>query len=401
MLSCRPHRRPGALASVLVVILCGLLSSCSIHRADPGDSRSSPAVISSTEAQTPSGSLETRSAIDRRSVAQPELLCSLTRSRCMGRCPAYSVEVMDDGTVTYRGKSGVRTAGEQRATLGDAELKELVSVFTDARFFQLMDAYTYHDTTDFPSVTVALSRDGRVKKVRHYLGDFLAPPSLERLEWRIDKMLNTSQWVGDKPGGVAGTTRMESRPKVGVLANAATDAKEVLVTLIENTSVLSGAVLIVSTEEAYTGRLRVKSIASGTCACVVEDIEPGSALLAGQLVWASPPPAPELAPTSDPAEQFDEALADHDGITQVGRVTEVTDKVLVAERQPEGAASRDGRPRYLKSVRVGDRFDVISGSDYAGRIKVIALLSSESFRCEVIVASPRGVKVGDVIVSGL
>ena len=327
----------------------------------------------------------------------------MTRSPCMGRCPAYSVEVMDDGTVTYRGNSGVRIRGEQRMTLGDAELTALVGAFTEARFFRLMDAYTYHDTTDFPSATVTFSQDGRVKTVRHYRGDVLTPPSLEKLEWHIDKIINTSQWVGDTPGGVAGTTRMESRPEIGVLAKASTDAQEALVTLKENASVSPGTVLIVSTEEAYTGRLRVKSIAAGTCACLIEDVEPGATLQAGQLVWASPPAVPEPASAREPAEHFEDAPAQSEGVTQVGRVIELMEKVLVAERLSEGAESRAGRARYSKPVRVGDRFDVISisGADYAGRIKVIALLSSESFRCEVIVSTPRGVKIGDVIVSGL
>ena len=139
---------------------------------------------------------QSRPRFVRRKGGTPELLCSLARSACFGACPEYRVEVMDDGTVRYRGSSNVEVKGDQTATLTDAQVQSLIDAFVDARYFELLDAYDAEDWTDFPTVTTSFRIAGRAKSIKHYLRDLLAPRSLFALENRIDEILDTKRWVG-------------------------------------------------------------------------------------------------------------------------------------------------------------------------------------------------------------
>jgi len=228
---------------------------------------------------------ESRPVFVRRKGGTPEVLFSLARSVCFGECPEYRVEVVDDGTVRYRGSSHVEVKGDQTATLTDAQVQSLIDAFVDARYFELLDAYDAEDWTDFPSVTTSFRIAGRTKTIKHYLRDVLAPRSLFALENRIDEILDTKRWVGANSLGPAATTHVGGPSQVGLVEAFEASTKSVVVKVSAPERVVIGASMVVSTEKAYVGRIRIFRVAKDLAFGELEHIEQGVEIQAGQIVW--------------------------------------------------------------------------------------------------------------------
>jgi uncharacterized protein DUF6438 len=124
-----------------------------------------------------------------------DLVIALERTACRGTCPIYKLTVEGNGTVIYEGQDFVQVKGKQTASLSQAQIQDLVSVFEQAEFFTLTD-YTHEDTTDSPSVITSITLNGKTKTVNHYYGDKSAPQELFDLESKIDEITNSKQRTG-------------------------------------------------------------------------------------------------------------------------------------------------------------------------------------------------------------
>ena len=123
----------------------------------------------------------------------------LSRTMCFGACPAYAVEILGDGTVTWHGGSNVATLGNASATVAKADVRALYRAFRRADFFWLYDSYRA-PITDLPTYTVTISYDGHVKSVADYAGLSAGMPrAVVDLEAMIDKVANTQQWIKPAP----------------------------------------------------------------------------------------------------------------------------------------------------------------------------------------------------------
>jgi hypothetical protein len=123
------------------------------------------------------------------------VIISLERGPCFGTCPVYKVTLYGDGTVRYDGKDHVRVRGSQTAVIAPDKVKELAEEIERSGFFSTREAYTEVSVTDAPSVVLYAAVDGKMKKVRHYLGDFKAPKALETIEDRIDEVAGAGRWT--------------------------------------------------------------------------------------------------------------------------------------------------------------------------------------------------------------
>jgi hypothetical protein len=128
--------------------------------------------------------------------ADAEFEIQLQRTACYGTCPIYQVTINQAGEVVYIGNSFVDFTGEHRSVISQDELSELRRAFERIDFFSLKDSYTDMGATDFPSAIVSLTVNGREKVIDHYHGDFNAPEELSKLESEIDRVANTTQWIG-------------------------------------------------------------------------------------------------------------------------------------------------------------------------------------------------------------
>lgn len=94
------------------------------------------------------------------------------------QCPDYSITLSGDGTVTYEGRSGVRTIGARTHTIAPDEFRQLLTAFLQADFFSLRDRYdsiTHADGTvtimgDVATTTIEVSIGDETKRVRYFYG---------------------------------------------------------------------------------------------------------------------------------------------------------------------------------------------------------------------------------------
>ena len=128
-------------------------------------------------------------------VTQEELVITLERTACFGKCPVYSLMIKGNGTVIYAGVDFVKTKGIQETTISMDAINQLVTEFEKADYFSLNDSYTAFGMSDMPSANTSISIGGKTKAINHYLGDRSAPEQLTELENRIDEIVNSAQWI--------------------------------------------------------------------------------------------------------------------------------------------------------------------------------------------------------------
>lgn len=127
------------------------------------------------------------------------VLITLERTPCFGACPAYKLTLHGDGSVVYQGQSNVAVEGRHEAAISPEKVQELLAEFERVDYYSFKNEYhdPFASMTDFPTTITSLTRDGRRKTVRHYHGDMSAPGELTALEFKIDEIANSAQWVED------------------------------------------------------------------------------------------------------------------------------------------------------------------------------------------------------------
>lgn len=123
----------------------------------------------------------------------------LARSWCYGGCPAYVVDVTEDGSVIYEGTSSVAVSGRFQDRIPPTAVAALVGLFDRAGFFSLRDEYS----ASFPdgvAYTISLTVDGRTKTVRDYEGQTVGMPAIvTELQDAIDRTAGTAKFVKGAP----------------------------------------------------------------------------------------------------------------------------------------------------------------------------------------------------------
>lgn len=119
-----------------------------------------------------------------------EVLFSLQRTPCFGRCPTYRVEVRADGTVRFQGERHVRVTEPVETKLEAADLAKLVARLEQSGFAGWSD-FTNTQVSDMATVVLTF----RGKTLRHYLGDEKAPDALTELERDVEAIIGTARWV--------------------------------------------------------------------------------------------------------------------------------------------------------------------------------------------------------------
>ncbi len=127
-----------------------------------------------------------------------DLIIRLQRTPCFGTCPAYMMTVNAKGEVNFFGQDHVEAKGQNKGRIGEEKIRQLIGEFKQADFFNLADNYTSKNClTDNPTVRTTLLINGKTKKIEHDRG-CEAPPGLTGLEDKIDEIVGTQKWIGDK-----------------------------------------------------------------------------------------------------------------------------------------------------------------------------------------------------------
>jgi len=131
-------------------------------------------------------------------------LVFLERWECFGSCPAYSLSISGDGTVSYFGMAYVNVKGQASKQVSVDDVQALVDEMLAADYFNLSvsEDCPAGMLSDAPGATTSLTFHGQAHAVEHYHGDLCAPASLRRLEDAIDNFADISAWIEcDTPGG--------------------------------------------------------------------------------------------------------------------------------------------------------------------------------------------------------
>jgi hypothetical protein len=161
-------------------------------------------------------------------------------STCMGTCPAYTVRIGADGSVTWKGEAYVAAKGLRRTTLAPAVARDLLEKFRSAEFWALCGSYS-RNVTDSASTEVKVRIGGRLKNVSEYAGS--APALVGDLEFLIGQVANTHYWKHGDPATEPITRLAQDAyiPKPGVTplmrAAARNDTKKMQELLKDNADV--------------------------------------------------------------------------------------------------------------------------------------------------------------------
>jgi len=123
--------------------------------------------------------------------AQDPVRITMTRSTCFGVCPAYTVTMRGDGSVTYEGIAHVRVTGKQAWSIDPVAVLTLARDIETAGFFEMKDEYTAL-VSDLPTTTVTVTKGARSKTIREFYG---APEALKQIQARIDAVSGVRGYV--------------------------------------------------------------------------------------------------------------------------------------------------------------------------------------------------------------
>jgi hypothetical protein len=138
----------------------------------------------------------TRRSIDamlqRKEQPKPEISeVGIERTRCYGRCPAYTFIVRSNGTFRYVGRSDVPHIGEFTGKLPAYEFDRLALFIRDSGFMEFEDEYTAA-VTDSPTTYTTVVMNGKRKLIRNYAHS--GPSKLWAIEELIDGLLAHAAW---------------------------------------------------------------------------------------------------------------------------------------------------------------------------------------------------------------
>ena len=124
------------------------------------------------------------------------LRIALTRTACFGTCPAYTIEIQGNETITYQGRSNVAILGKREGKITAQMVREHFARFRAAEFFSLRDYYVA-EITDYPTYVISIAFDGNRKVVGDYAGYRVGMPVVVReLEYSVDWYADSKRWVG-------------------------------------------------------------------------------------------------------------------------------------------------------------------------------------------------------------
>lgn len=93
------------------------------------------------------------------------LFATIDRGWCFGTCPVYKVEIFNDGTVLYHGKSNVEKEGDFIGQISSKKMKTLLDIAKRIKYSGFEAQYD-NNISDIPTCTTSIVIDGKRTKVQ-------------------------------------------------------------------------------------------------------------------------------------------------------------------------------------------------------------------------------------------
>lgn len=139
----------------------------------------------------------------------------LSRSACMGSCPAYSVRVQADGAVIWHGQSSVEVIGERKVSIDANIARNLLEEFRTSDFWSYCGDYS-RNITDSSGTELTVKLGGKTRAISDYAES--SPEALQELLLDVDRIADSHRWRHGDPAKEP-ITRIDSDaylPKPGV-----------------------------------------------------------------------------------------------------------------------------------------------------------------------------------------
>lgn len=121
---------------------------------------------------------------------EPQMLATINRTACYGRCPMYQAIFMDNGEVKYIGKRFVDNVGTYTTLLTEEEVREIENQIKTVNYYSFDSIYPTL-ITDFPSCITEVNLNGKYKRV---LNRQNPPQALRTFEQFLDGLLENRDW---------------------------------------------------------------------------------------------------------------------------------------------------------------------------------------------------------------
>lgn len=114
---------------------------------------------------------------------------TLERNGC-DKCPIYSISILGDGSVLYKGLLNVKEMGKKEYIIPVDDVTELISLFYEEKYSSWKTQYGSSESNNSVITTTEL---GYTVRITNY-GD-AGPESLKQFEDKIDEIAKTKQFV--------------------------------------------------------------------------------------------------------------------------------------------------------------------------------------------------------------
>jgi len=135
--------------------------------------------------ETASTSAAVETSTETMKQTEPQMLASIERTACYGRCPMYKATFMDNGEVKYVGKGFVDKVGTYKTLISEEDVRLIKNNIVEYDYFNLDSLYPT-PITDFPSSITEVNLNGNRKKV---INRRSPPPNLKAFEKFLDSLL--------------------------------------------------------------------------------------------------------------------------------------------------------------------------------------------------------------------
>jgi hypothetical protein len=120
----------------------------------------------------------------------------VSRSACMGSCPAYSVRVQADGTVLWEGQSSVKVVGKRKASIDSNVARALLERFRTKEFWSYCGDYS-RNVTDSSGTEITVMLGVRTRTISDYAES--SPEALQELLLAVDRTADSHRWRHGDP----------------------------------------------------------------------------------------------------------------------------------------------------------------------------------------------------------